>query len=108
MDTIKKHFQGIELAGTNSLSGYSDCMICGKSVEQIKEEANIDYMQKTAIPDESQQQFNARRMAFLKGMEFGTFLLLPWGAWQAAACDGNFYKIDARRQSALPGTLPLQ
>ena len=26
---------------------------------------------------------------------------------QAAACDGNFYTIDASRQNALPGTLPL-
>ena len=50
MDAITKHFQGIELAGTNPLSGYSDCVICGKSVEQIKDEAVIEYMHKTAIP----------------------------------------------------------
>ena len=47
-------------------------------------------------------------MTFLEGMEIGTFLLLPWGVSQAAACDGNFYTIDASRQSPLPGTLPLQ
>ena len=32
LDSITKRFQGMELAGTNSLSGYSDCVICGKSV----------------------------------------------------------------------------
>ena len=82
-------------------------MICGKSVEQIKDEAVIDYMHKTAIPNKSTQQFNARRMAFLEGMKIETFLLLPGGVSQAAACDGNFYTIDASRQNALPGTSPL-
>ena len=94
----------MELAGTNSLSGYSDCVICGKSVEQIKNEV-IDYMHRTAIPNETPQQFNARRMAFLEGVEIGTFLLLPGGVSQAAACDGDFYTIDASRQNVLPGTL---
>ena len=103
LDVITEHFQGMEIAGTNSLSGYSDCVICGKSVEHtIKDEAVIDYMHKTAILNESPPEFNARRMAFLEGMEIGTFLLLP------GACDSNFYTIDASRQSALPGTLPLQ
>ena len=101
MDSITKHFQGMELAGTNSLSGHSDCVICGKSVEQIKDEAVIDYMHKTAIPNESPQQFNSRRLAFLEGMEIGAFLLIPGGVSQAAACDGNFYTIDASRQNAL-------
>ena len=105
---ITKHFQGKDLAGTNSLSSYSDCVIFGNSVEQIKYEAVIDYIHKTAVPNESPRQFNARRMAFLEGMENGTFLLLPGAVSQAAACDGNFYTINASRQSALPGTLPLQ
>ena len=65
-------------------------------------------MHKAAIPNESPQQFNARRRAFLKGMEIGAFLLLPGGVSQAAACDVNFYTIDASRQSALLGTMPLQ
>ena len=108
IEAITKHFQGMGLSGTKSLAGYSDCVVCGKSVEQIKDEPVIDYMHKTAVPNETLQQFNARRMAFLEGMEIGTFLLLPGGVSQAAACDGNFYTIDASRQNALPGTLPLQ
>ena len=77
IEAITKHFQGMGLSGTKSLAGYSDCVVCGKSVEQIKDEAVIDYMHKTAVPNESLQQFNARRMAFFEGMEIGTFLLLP-------------------------------
>ena len=65
-------------------------------------------MHRTAITNETPQQINARRMAFLEGMDIGAFLLLPGGVSQAAACDGSFYTIDASRQNALPSTLPLQ
>ena len=47
-------------------------------------------------------------MAFLEGMEIGIFLLLPGRVSHAAACDGNLYTIDASRQNALSGTLPLE
>ena len=77
LESVTKHFQRMGLSGTNSLAGYSDCVICGKPVEQIKDEAVIDYLHKTAIPNESLQQFNASRKAFLEGKEIGTFLLLP-------------------------------
>ena len=85
------------LSGTHSLAGCSDCVICVKSVEQIKDEAVIDYLQKTANRNVSLQQFNARRIAFLEGLEIGTFLLLSGGVSQAAACDGNLYTIDSSR-----------
>ena len=52
LETITKHFQGMGLGGTNSLAGYSDCVECGKSVEQIKDQAVIDYLHKIAIPNE--------------------------------------------------------
>ena len=48
MDVITNYSQGMEPAGTNSLSGYSDCLVCGKSVEQIKDQAVIVYLHKTA------------------------------------------------------------
>ena len=43
----------------------------------------------------------------MEGMQVGTFLLLPGGVSQAAACDGNIYTIDHTKPIALPGTLPL-
>ena len=79
-----------------------------KAVEQVKDEAVTDYLHRTAIPNQSLQQFDARRLVFLEGMEIGTFLLLPGGVSQAAAGDGNLYTIDSSRQYALLGTLPLQ
>ena len=51
LETITKHLQGMELNGTSSLAGFSDCGICGKSVEQIKDEAVDDYLYKTTTPN---------------------------------------------------------
>ena len=53
LESITKHFQGMGLSGTNSLAGYSDCVLCEKSVEQIEDGAVIDYPHRTAIPNES-------------------------------------------------------
>ena len=73
LETITKHFQGMGLGGTNSLGGYCDCVILGKSVEQIKDEALIDHLPKIALPNESLQHFNKRRMTFLEGRKIGIF-----------------------------------
>ena len=102
---------GIHFKGPNSdnpyISGCTDCLICGKSVEQIQDEAVIDYLLKTAVQGESPEQFNARRLAFLEGMKVGYFKLIPGGVSQASACDGNMYSICHNYQKALPSTIPL-
>ena len=107
LDGITNHFQGMGLSGSGPLVNYSDCVICGKSTMQIQQEAVSDYLVKTAIPEETTLQVEARRSAFIEGMQVGTFLLLPGGASQAAACDGNLYTIDHSLPIALPGTLPI-
>ena len=89
------------------ITGCTDCLICGKSVEQIQDEAVIDYMHKTAVRGESPEQFNARRLAFLEGMKVGCFMLIPGGVSQASACDGNLYSICHNYQKALPNTIHL-
>ena len=107
LDGITNHFQGMGLSGSGPLVNYSDCLICGKSTMQIQQEAVADYLVKTAIPGETTLQVEARKRAFIEGMQVGTFLLLPGGVSQAAACDGNLYTIDHSLPIALPGTLPL-
>ena len=74
---------------------------------QIQEEAVSDYLKKTTIRGETALQVEARKRAFIEGMQVGTFLLLPGGVSQAAACHGNFYTIDHSLPTALPGTLPI-
>ena len=107
LDTVTNHFQGMGIETHNPMANYSDCVICGKSTVQIQNEAVMDYLHKTATLGESANQLEARKRAFIEGMQVGTFLLLPGGVSQAAACDGNVYTIDHTRPIALPGTLPL-
>ena len=107
LDTVTNHFQGMGIETHNPMASYSDCVICGKSTVQIQNEAVTDYLRKTATLGESANQLEARKRAFIEGMQVGTFLLLPGGVSQAAACDGNVYTIDHTRPIALPGTLPL-
>ena len=46
--------------GTSSLACYSDCVISGKSVEQIANEAVIDYLHQRAIPAKQCNSFIQR------------------------------------------------
>ena len=85
--------------------GYSDCVVCGKPVQKIQEETVNDYMDKTVVVGEALAETQARRRAFLDGMNAGTFLLMPGGVSRAAACDGNCYSIGYNYDT-LPGTLP--
>ena len=102
---------GIHFRGSSDdnpyITGCTDCLICGKSVEQIQDEAVIDYLHKTDIRGESPEQFNARRLAFLEGMKVSCFMLIPGGVSQASACDGNLYSICHNYQKALPNTIHL-
>ena len=108
----QQHSNGIHFRGPNGgdnpyISGCTDCLVCGKSVEQIQDEAVIDYLHKTAIRGESAEQFNARRLAFLEGMKVGCFMLIPGGVSQASACDCNVYSICHDYKKVQPYTLPL-
>ena len=107
LDTITKHFQGMELSGFGPLVNYSDCVVCGKSTLQIQQEAVSDYLDKTTIPGETALQVEARRRAFIERMQVGTFLLHPGGVSQAAACDGNLYTVDHSTPIALPDPIPI-
>ena len=101
------HFKGPEAKESPYINGCIDCLVCGKNLEQIQDEAVIDYLHKTAVRGESMEQFKARRLAFLEGMKVGSFMLIPGGLSQLAACNGNLYSIQHNYQRALPVTMPL-
>ena len=106
MEAVASHFDEMALAESPSLSSYSDCIICSKSVRQILEETVNDYLDKTVMVGETLAETQARRRAFLDGMNAGSFLLMPGGVSQAAACDGNWYSIGYN-YGVLPVTLPI-
>ena len=87
----------------------SDCIICGRSYEQIVEDTVQTYLQRTMEEGEAAGSVELRKRAVLAGMEAGTFMFVPRGLSQAAACDGNMYTMNTGTTigRALPGTLPL-
>ena len=85
MEAVTSHFDGMTLAESPSLHGCSDCIICGKPVQQIQEETVNDYLDETVMVGESLAETQARRRAFLDWMNAGTFLLMPGGVSRAVA-----------------------
>ena len=84
-------------------------MVCGKSFIDIREEITLGYIEQTHIAGETYEQRIARRDALQAGMKAGSFILLPRGVSQAAACDGNLYQIMTEGYEHLPepGVLPI-
>ena len=55
---------------------FSDCMVCGKSYEQMTYELVIDFIHRREYVGESAIRKERRRLAFLDGLRAGTFLLI--------------------------------
>ena len=72
---------------------------------QIQREAISEYLDKTGIPGKQPYKSRCARGFFIEGMQVLTFLLLPGGGSQAAACTGNLYTIDQSVSTVLPGAL---
>ena len=90
------HIQGLSVriasqCGQPNQAHYGDCIVCGRSYEQIKETAVLRYLESTTYRGESYSDQQRRRDAYLAGMDQGTVLFIPRGVSQAAACDGNLY-----------------
>ena len=58
---------------------------------------------------ETYEQWIARRDAFQAGRKARSFILVPRGLSQAAACDGNLYQImtEGFEHLPAPGVLPV-
>ena len=108
VDSVSNHFNDLEIEGNSVQATYSDCVICGKPTEQLREEAVNDYLDKIVAAEETLAETQARKRAILDGMTAGTFLLLPGRVSQAAACVGNFYTISYSCRGDLPGTRRLK
>ena len=53
IETVASHFDGMALSESAGLAGCSDCVICGKSVQQVQAETVNDYIDKTVVPGET-------------------------------------------------------
>ena len=87
---------------------FTDCLICGKTTEQIKKEAVDDYISRTVRVGETERETEARAQASIAGMSTGTFVFVQARVSQAATCDGNMYTITTADQAHVPaGALPI-
>ena len=82
-------------------------MVCGKSVDEIKEQKTKWYMDRATPRGESAYITNTRREAYMNGLNAGSLLCLAPAVSQAAACDGTRITTTTSGQEAVPGTLPL-
>ena len=82
---------------------YSGWVVCGKSFQAIKEEVTLGYIESTHIPGETYEQRQSRRLAFEAGMKAGSFIIVPRGVSQAAACDGMLYPVGLEDDNTNPG-----
>ena len=97
------------ICGQQNETFHSGCVVCGKSFEDIKAEITLGYLEQTHVAGETYEQRTARRDAFQAGMKAGSFILVPRGVSQAAACDGVYYQITPEndQNNPGPGVLPI-
>ena len=96
---------GISISGNCGLTNetyHSGCVVCGKSYIDIREKITLGYIEQTHIAGEIYEQRIARRDAFQACMKAGSFISVPRGVSQAAACDGNLYQIMTEGYEQLP------
>ena len=86
---------------------YTGCMVCGKTVDEIKDEKINWYMERSTPRGEPEFVTNSRREAYINGLNAGSLLLITPAVSQAAACDGNNYTTSAEEQNSTPGTVPI-
>ena len=88
---------------------HGDCYVCGRSFDTIREEITLNFLEQTDIDGELYHTRLRRRNALQAGMLAGSFIHIPRGVSQAAACDGNRYQVAPSDSNLpfIPGVLPL-
>ena len=86
---------------------YTGCMVCGRSVDAIKNEKVEWYMLRSTPQIGPKHITSLRRKAYENGLNAGCFLFITPAVPQAAACDGTTVTTSATGQEFVPGTLPI-
>ena len=77
----------------------TECLVCGKTYDQVIGETVADYLNQTAQPGETVQERQTIRNAFSDVIQSGVFTFLSLGVSQAAACDGLIYSVNYNGQN---------
>ena len=82
-------------------------MVCGKSVDETKQE-KIDWCIERSTPWSEPAYITAlRREAYTNGLNAGSLLFLAPAVSQAAACDGTKNTTTLIGQETATGNLPI-
>ena len=84
----------------------TSCMVCGKSVDEIKSMKINRYMEVSTPRSEPAYITALRKEAYINGLNAGSLLFIAPAVSQAAACDGTRITTTAVGQDVAPGTLP--
>ena len=97
------------ICGRPSEVHQADCVVRGRSFASIQEEISLGYLENPTVEGESYRKRMAWRHAFQAEMKAGSFILIPRGVSQTAACDRNYYQVILFSGNSMPppGTLPL-
>ena len=85
----------------------TSCMVCGKSVDEIKSTKINRYMEASTPKSEPAYITALRKEAYINGFNAGSLLFIAPAVSQAAACDGTRITTTAVGQDVAPGTLPI-
>ena len=85
----------------------TSCMVCGKSVDEIKSIKINKYMEVSTPRSEPAYITALRKEAYINGLNAGSLLFFAPAVSQAAACDGTRITTTAVGQDVAPGTLPI-
>ena len=100
------HVQKTVLYQNVSEVRYTGCMVCGRSVDTIKNEKVKWYMQRSTPRDEPEYITRLRKEAYENGLNAGCFLFITPAVSQAAACDGTTVTTSAKDRSSYPEHYP--
>ena len=104
---LNSHIQGISVrmganCGEMNVAIYGDCFVCGSSYEQIRETAVLTYLESTSRRDDSYQERQRPRNAYLEGLNQAKILYVLRGVSQAVLATGITIKFPENTRKPTP------
>ena len=101
------HIQSSQPYADVSSQRCTSCMVCGRSIDDIKSQKLRKYMELSTPRSEPAYISALRKEAYTNGLNAGSLLFITPAVSQAAACYGTKITTTANGQEVAPGTLPI-
>ena len=101
------HIQSSQPYADISTQRCTSCMVCGRSIDDIKAQKIKRYMELSTPRSEPAYVSALKKEAYTNGLNADSLLFTTPAVSQAAACDGTKIPTTANGQDVAPGTLPI-